>query len=49
MGRALMARLVEGNTPSDYVAPVQLVERASLQTPEIPAHKVPARLRAATR
>ena len=49
MGRALMARLVEGNTPSDYVAPVQLVERASLQTPEIPAHKVPARLSAATR
>ena len=49
MGRALMARLVEGNTPSDYVAPVQLIERASLRTPEIPAHKVPARLRAATR
>src|SRR3984885_9822473 len=49
MGRALMARLVGGNTPSDYVAPVQLVERASLRTPGIPAHKVPARLRAATR
>ena len=33
MGRALMARLLDGNPPNDYVAPVELVERASLQTP----------------
>jgi DNA-binding LacI/PurR family transcriptional regulator len=34
MGRALMARLLGGDQPSDYVAPVALVERASLQAPE---------------
>jgi DNA-binding LacI/PurR family transcriptional regulator len=34
MGRALMARLLDGNPPSDYVAPVELVERASVQAPE---------------
>jgi len=33
MGRALMARLLDGNPPTDYVAPVELVERASLQAP----------------
>ncbi len=33
MGRALMARLLGGGPPSDYVAPVELVERASLQAP----------------
>ncbi|HTX28211.1 MAG TPA: LacI family DNA-binding transcriptional regulator [Streptosporangiaceae bacterium] len=49
MGRALIARLVEGNAPSDYIAPVQLVERASLQTPDGPAQPGPAPLRAATR
>jgi DNA-binding LacI/PurR family transcriptional regulator len=49
MGRALLARLLGGDSPGDYVGPVELVERASLQTPEIPAHKLPAPLRAATR
>jgi LacI family transcriptional regulator len=49
MGRALMARLVEGNAPSDYVAPVQLVERASLQTPDGPAQPGHGSRRAATR
>jgi DNA-binding LacI/PurR family transcriptional regulator len=34
MGRALMARLLGGGEPGDYVAPVELVERASLQAPE---------------
>ena len=34
MGRALMARLLDGNQPGDYVAPVELVDRASLQAPE---------------
>jgi DNA-binding LacI/PurR family transcriptional regulator len=48
MGRALMARLLD-RASSDYVAPVELVERASLQTPETPAHKLPAPLRAASR
>jgi LacI family transcriptional regulator len=33
MGRALMARLLGGNGSGDYVAPVELVERASLQSP----------------
>jgi DNA-binding LacI/PurR family transcriptional regulator len=35
MGRALMARLLDGNPPSDYIAPVELVERASLQAPQV--------------
>jgi LacI family transcriptional regulator len=35
MGRALMARLLDGNPPSDYLAPVELVERASLQAPQV--------------
>lgn len=48
MGRALVAQLLD-RALGDYIAPVELVERASLQTPEIPAHKVPALLRAATR
>jgi LacI family transcriptional regulator len=34
MGRALMARLLNGGPPNDYVAPVELVERASLQAPD---------------
>jgi DNA-binding LacI/PurR family transcriptional regulator len=34
MGRALMARLLSGGAPDDYVAPVELVERASVQAPE---------------
>jgi LacI family transcriptional regulator len=33
MGRALMARLLGGDGSGDYVAPVELVERASLQAP----------------
>jgi DNA-binding LacI/PurR family transcriptional regulator len=56
MGRALMARLLGGNPPSDYIAPVELVERASLQapqallrTPRITVDEGPASLRAATR
>ncbi|HUY52776.1 MAG TPA: LacI family DNA-binding transcriptional regulator [Streptosporangiaceae bacterium] len=35
MGRALMMRLLEQVPPGDYVAPVELVERASLQPPAI--------------
>jgi LacI family transcriptional regulator len=34
MGRALMARLLNGDTSNDYIAPVELVERASLQAPD---------------
>ena len=34
MGRALMARLLDRNPPHDYIAPVELVERASLQAPQ---------------
>ena len=34
MGQALMARLLAEVPPDDFVAPVQLVERASLQAPE---------------
>ena len=34
MGRALMTRLLGGDPPGRYVAPVQLVERASLQVPD---------------
>ncbi|MCW2907881.1 MAG: Transcriptional regulator, LacI family, partial [Actinomycetia bacterium] len=33
MGRALMLRLLERVPPDDYVAPVELIERASLQAP----------------
>jgi DNA-binding LacI/PurR family transcriptional regulator len=36
MGRRLMLRLLQQNPPGDYVAPVRLVERASLQAPENP-------------
>ena len=36
MGRMLMLRLLQHDPPGDYVAPVELVERASLQAPEIP-------------
>ena len=56
MGRALMARLLGGDPPNDYVAPVELVERASLQAPQasVPDPRIdvpgrPAALRAATR
>jgi LacI family transcriptional regulator len=37
MGRALMARLLDETLQDDYIAPVHLVERASLHGPEIPA------------
>jgi LacI family transcriptional regulator len=36
MGRALMARLLGGDLHGDYVAPVELVERASLQALGLP-------------
>jgi DNA-binding LacI/PurR family transcriptional regulator len=49
MGRALMARLLDGNPPNDYVAPVELVERASLQAPEDSVHRVFTAISAATR
>jgi DNA-binding LacI/PurR family transcriptional regulator len=49
MGRALMARLLEGDPPNDYVAPVELVERASLQAPANAVHRVFTSLSAATR
>jgi len=48
MGRALMARLLSTGRSDDYVAPVELVERASLQPPRIVVHQVPATVRAAT-
>jgi DNA-binding LacI/PurR family transcriptional regulator len=52
MGRALMARLLGAGPVDDYVAPVYLVERASLQPPKAPhavVDGVPAPVRAATR
>ena len=56
MGRALMTRLLDGNAPHDYVAPVELVERPSLQAPQaspqtgpIVVAGAPPALRAATR
>jgi DNA-binding LacI/PurR family transcriptional regulator len=49
MGRALMTRLLGGNQPNDYVASVELVERASLQAPANPVQPVLAPLSAATR
>jgi LacI family transcriptional regulator len=33
MGQALMARLLAAEPPDDFIAPVELVERASLQAP----------------
>jgi DNA-binding LacI/PurR family transcriptional regulator len=49
MGRALMARLLDGSPPNDYIAPVELVERASLQAPQIPVHRMFSLFSAATR
>jgi DNA-binding LacI/PurR family transcriptional regulator len=49
MGRALMARLLGGDRHEDYVAPVELVERASLQAPAIPVNPLFTPLSAATR
>ena len=37
MGRTLMLRLLRLDPPGDYVAPVELVERAALQAPLTPA------------
>jgi hypothetical protein len=34
MGRVLMARLLGTDGPADYLAPVELAERASLAAPE---------------
>ncbi len=49
MGRELMARLLDGTGSGDYVAPVELVERASLQAPRRPVNPLFTRLSAATR
>jgi DNA-binding LacI/PurR family transcriptional regulator len=49
MGRALMARLLNGDPPRDYVAPVELVERASLQAPDLSLRPAFAGLSATTR
>ncbi|HXL15980.1 MAG TPA: substrate-binding domain-containing protein, partial [Streptosporangiaceae bacterium] len=48
MGRALMARLL-GDGRGDYVAPVELVERQSLQAPRLPVNPLFTPLSAATR
>jgi LacI family transcriptional regulator len=49
MGRALMRRLLSGRPLEDYVAPVELVERASLQPPGQAGPEVLTPLTAATR
>jgi len=49
MGRALMERLLGGNSAGDYVAPVELVERASLQAPNRGVNEEFISFRAATR
>jgi hypothetical protein len=49
MGRALMARLLGGDGHGDYVAPVELVERTSLQAPRLPVNPLFTPLSAATR
>jgi hypothetical protein len=49
MGRALMTRLLGDGGSGDYVAPVELVERASLQAPRVPVKPLLAPLTAATR
>ena len=49
MGRALMSRLLSGRALADYVAPVELVERASLQAPGHARPEVFTTLTAATR
>ena len=42
MGRALMRRLLGEVPPDDYIAPVELIERASLQSPaQSPARHAP--------
>jgi LacI family transcriptional regulator len=47
MGRALMLRLLGRVPPDDYVAPVELIERASLQAPAPRPAQLPATLSAA--
>jgi LacI family transcriptional regulator len=49
MGRALMARLLGSDERGDYVARVELVERASLQAPRVPVNPLLTPLTAATR
>jgi LacI family transcriptional regulator len=49
MGRALMARLLGDGGSGDYVAPVELVERTSLQAPRVPVNPLFTPLSAATR
>ena len=49
MGLAPMARLLHSEPLTDDVAPVELVERASLQAPQLPVNPVFTRLSAATR
>jgi DNA-binding LacI/PurR family transcriptional regulator len=49
MGRALMARLLGDSGSGDYVAPVELVERTSLQAPRVPVNPLFTPLSAATR
>ena len=46
MGRALMLRLLGRVPPDDYVAPVELIERASLQAPAARPARLPATLSA---
>jgi LacI family transcriptional regulator len=41
MGRALMTRLLDGNPPHDYITPVELVERPSLQAPRASLQTAP--------
>jgi hypothetical protein len=49
MGRGLMAQLLGGDGTGDYIAPVELVERASLQAPGLPVNSLFTPLSAATR
>ena len=49
MGRALMARLLGDGGSGDYVAPVELDERTSLQAPQVPVNPLFTPLSAATR
>jgi LacI family transcriptional regulator len=44
MGRALMLRLLGRVPPDDYVAPVELIERASLQAPDPRRAQLPVTL-----
>jgi len=44
-----MARLLSGDGAKDYIAPVRLDERASLQAPHLPVNPAFTRLSAATR